>query len=222
MLVSSPAVARRALNVLLGQSIVATVIAVLALVIGRLPISNGRALDAGLTLGFLSLAAGLVAGLLMLAGALDRPGLVLGLVGVVLVVSGIDVVSALLRFLNFELGLGAQLIHWPMTVLGLVERVLYLFVLVRLCGDRLQWPMVVGFVGVCAALVHPATNFALSSGVFSIVDIHHWYPYFSMVVMALGLGSLMALVIAAREAVSGASAPGHEAASAAHQGPFSG
>ena len=210
MTITNQPTALRGGNLLLGYAIASAVAWVLSIVLSRVfSSSNFEAVQAAEQLLWLGLSVVMAVGVIMIATAVDRPGLAWALVALIAIGAVFDVGFTLLRLFakdSFHLW---SLFSWPSMLLGLAERIVFLLFLVKLCGPTKPWALMVAIVAGAGSALRTMTSVLFTLGVIEFGAVRSWYPSFTGLLGVVGLGAVLALVIGARSTIAqSVSSPG--------------
>lgn len=211
MNVTNRETAQKGANVLLGWVLAQGFFSFVQLVAYRVLSEHHERVSALFTLVWLGVAVAMAVGLIVIATAVDRPGLIWATVGF----------AVFSEVLSLGLTVGMRLIEngsrfWIMPIstanmlMSLVERGLLLFVLLKLCGPKRTWALMVALVAAGVLVLRLSVGLALSLGLAAYTSIMDWYPYLTGFFSLVGVGCTLALVLGVRAAL--AEAPAGEGA----------
>jgi len=203
MTITNQPTALRGANLMLAYAIGAAFVWVVGIVLSRVFSSgNFEASQAAQQLLWLGLSVLLAVGVIVIATAVDRPGLAWALVGLIAIDSVFDVGFTLLRLFAKDSPHLWSFFTWPSMLLGLAERVVFLIFLVRLCGAAKPWALMVALVAGLGTALRALTTVLFSLRVIEFGQVMSWYPPFTGLLGLVGLGSVLALVIGARNTIA--------------------
>ncbi len=189
-------------NVLLSWVLAQLFFYLVQIVAFRVVAGHGERLSALFELVWLGMAVWMAVGLVMIATAVDRPGLIWTTVA-------LDAVSSVFS-LGLTLGLrategGSRMWLSPvstlLTLFSLTERIVFLVLMVKLCGPKRTWALMVALVSGGIAVLRMVFSMALSFAVVSYSSIIDWYPYVTGLMGLVGMGCSVALVVGVRSAM---------------------
>lgn len=168
----------------------------------RLLASHNDRLSALFELVWLGMAVWMAVGLIMIATAVDRPGLI----WTTIAFDGLSAVLSLALTLGMRATEGGSRmwlspVSTLLTLVGLAERVLFLVLMVKLCGPKRTWALMVALVSGGIAGLRVVFSTALSFAVVNFSSIVDWYGYVMGLMGLVAMGCSVALVVGVRSAM---------------------
>jgi len=206
--VTNQPAALRGANVLLAWVLTEVALFVVQTVAFRVLKADGEQVLNLFQLTWFAMGVWFAVGLIFIATAVDRPGLIWTVVALSVVGSMLSLAVAVARI--FDVGLSVlSVLSVPEMLIGLAERVGFLVVVVRLCGSSRPWALMVAMVAGTLSVVRLALSFSFTLRFVGLGSIMGWYPMVSGIIGVLGLACTVALTIGVRAAIAegGQSAP---------------